>query len=356
MDSLLWHAFCTRVVPAEPAPLTLREYQALSPAERRAHIDQLERWLGQLYVHTAELETLAQRLSRIVHRNSQTLPGAKDIALITGPNLVGKSTFTKMWAKGRYAEWTADASIDIRGMPVWYPDAGTEYDLCPVIWINLQSAAQRSTLDAQILEFFGLPDAPLARGMTSRVVRAVQRHRVWVVVVDDVQLMKTNLTKGREVLDHVKHLNTELGENGASLVLVGANLNDGDLVADPQVAGRLKKMVFPRYEIDTVDEARTWQRIVRDIEIRLLPHLPAGKEGMLFTDLAGELWHLTQGFIGELVALIRKATLDATTDGTHMILRHHLEAVSVSERAEVERRANESPRRPRSGQAIAGRR
>ena len=161
--------------------------------------------------------------------------------------------------------------------------------------------------------------------------------------VDDVQLLKTHLRKGREVLDHVKHINTELGENGASLVLIGANLAGGDLVTDPQVAGRLKLMNFPQYDIDNVDQRRSWQRILRDIESHLLPHLPAGKQGMLFTDLAGELWFRTQGFLGDLMELIREATLAATDDGTHKVLRRHLDAVVLSERAETERRARESP-------------
>lgn len=354
MDSHLWHAYCTRSGPSEPTPLTLGEWKALPQCERRAHTAQLERWLAQFYINTAELDRLAQSLSRIVRRNAQTPPGAKDVALLSGLHLAGKSTFTKRWARGRYAEWTAGSTVDARGRPVWYPAADAENDFCPVVWINLQSGALRTDFDSQFLGFLGLPGASPARAMTSGAIAAVQRHRVRMVVVDDVQLLKTHLRKGREVLDHVKHINTELGENGASLVLIGANLVGGDLVTDPQVAGRLKLMTFPQYDIDNVDQQRSWQRILRDVETQLLPHLPAGKEGMFFTDLAGELWFRTQGFLGDLMELIREATLAATDDGTHKVLRRHLDAVVLSERAETERRARESPTQPTpSGRSAA---
>jgi hypothetical protein len=37
------------------------------------------------------------------------------------------------------------------------------------------------------------------------------------------------------------------------------------------------------------------QGIVRQLEKRVLAHLPAGKRGMLFTQLDGELWLRKQG-------------------------------------------------------------
>ncbi len=161
--------------------------------------------------------------------------------------------------------------------------------------------------------------------------------------VDDAHLLKTDWKGGRDVLDHVKHINTELGEIGATLILIGANLEDGDLVNDPQIAGRLDLQKFPRYGIDTVAEMRTWQGIVRRLEILVLDHLPAGKPGMLYLQLPGELWHRTQGYLGDLTHLVSQATLAARNDGAHRILPRHLNKVKLSERAENERRGLEQP-------------
>lgn len=348
MDSQIWHDFCTRPACPEPNPLTLAQWERLSGAARADHTAQLRQWLRQIYLQTGELAGIAQVISDVVDANSESPSGAKDIAVVTGKNAVGKSTLIKGWARQRYNDWTAHAARDARGRPIWNPDVKTEADLCPVVWINLHSSARIKEFDSQILEFFGLPGEGVIRNLSNRVVRAAERHRVRVLVIDDAHLLKTNWKGGRDVLDHVKHINTELGEIGATLVLVGANLEGGDLVEDPQIAGRLKLIAFPQYEIDGLEEQRAWQRIVRDIEELLLPHLPGGRPGMLFTELAGELWFRTQGYLGDLTKLLCEATLAAINDRTHAIRAEHLETVILSSRAETEYR--KPPRQARTAQ------
>ncbi|WP_235682761.1 TniB family NTP-binding protein [Mycolicibacterium alvei] len=317
----------------------MKQWNQLSDGERARHIEQLASWLGHLYVQTPELTGITDAMTAMVGTNTQSPPGAKDIGLLTGKNTVGKSTLMKKWAKRNYRDWTRSAELDRRGRPVWYPTLGTEADLNPVVWINLPPGAMIKEVDAEILEFFGLPAEGVRRKLTNSVVRAAEQHRVRVLVVDDTQFLKTNWKGGRDVLDHVKHINTELGEIGASVILIGADLENSDLVTDPQIAGRLKMFRFPRYTIDDLDEQRVWQQILRDIENTLLAHLPAAEPGVLFLKLAGELWHRTQGFLGDLTKLISGATLAATLDGSHTIELRHLNAVALSKRAELEHNA-----------------
>jgi Bacterial TniB protein len=337
MDSRRWHDWCTCSGPVEPPPLTVEQWNALDDVTRISHIDQLRRWLHQYYFATAQFDYVAEGLNTIVDRNAQTPPGAKEIAVITGPNTIGKSAFIKDWARQRYLEWTAPADVGAAGRPVWYPTPDIECDFFPVWFINLQDDARKKALDSQVLEFCGLPSGITAQDTTRSAMKAVVRHRARVVVIDDVNLLKTEWAGARQVLDHIKFLNTELGESGASLVLVGANLIGGELLNDPQINGRSKTFAVAQYEIDEPDEQRAWQRVVRDIEKRLLPHLPAGRAGMLYRDLAGELWFRTQGYFQDLKQLICEATIAATDDGTHMIVRDHLDAVTLSDRAETRR-------------------
>jgi TniB protein len=337
VDSRRWHDWCTCAAPVEPPPLTVTQWNALDHVARISHIDQLRRWLHQCYFATAQFDDVAAGLNTIVDRNAQTSPGAKEIPVITGPNTIGKSAFMKHWARQRYLEWTASADVGAAGRPVWYPTPDVECDFCPVVFINLQDNAQKKALDSEVLGYLGLPSASTAHDTTRSAMKAVVRHRVRVVVIDDVNLLKTQWAGARQVLDHIKFLNTELGESGASLVLVGANLIGGELLNDPQINGRSKTFVVTQYEIDEPNEQRAWQRVIRDIEKRLLPHLPAGRAGMLYRDLAGELWFRTQGYFHDLKQLICEATLAATDDGTHMIVRHHLDAVTLSDRAENRR-------------------
>ncbi|WP_428339846.1 TniB family NTP-binding protein [Mycobacterium sp.] len=339
MDSRRWHDWCTAPTPEEPPPLTLQEWGALNSAQRRSQIDHLKRWLHQHYFTTAQFDVVTQRLNTIIERNAQTPPGAKEIPVITGPNTIGKSVFIKDWARQRYLHWTASAVDGSTHRPVWYPTPDVECDFCPVVFINLQADAQTKALDSQILGFYGLPSGTTAHDTTRSAMKALARHQARVVVIDDVNLLKTEWRGARKVLDHIKFLNTELGESAATLVLVGANLIGGELLNDPQIKGRSTTFAVTQYEIDEPDEQRVWQRVIRDVEQRLLPHLPAGRDGMLYRDLAGELWFRTQGYFQDLKQLICEATLAATNDGTHAILRHHLDGVTLSDRAEAARHA-----------------
>lgn len=347
MDSALWHRFCNSRELEEPVPLSRQEWKSLSDKDRRSHVIQLRRWFAQIYIDTDELKALARSLNHIVQNNEETPPGAKDIAIITGPYLAGKSTFTKRWAKSKYLEWTADSQRDARGRPVWRPAVGTENDRYPVVWINLQPGAQKSALDSQFLHFVNLLGAFSAREMTNAVVRAVLRHRVRALIIDDVHLMKTDLKRGREVLDHVKHLNTELGEYNASLILVGAELAGSTLAVDPQIRGRLKLITFPRYSVNEIDGQRSWQRILRDLETRISPHLSSAKDGMLYRRLAGELWDRTGGSLGSLKELVTKATLEAIDDGSHKILHRHIDGVILNASAEDRKNVRKSSQGPR---------
>lgn len=339
MDSRRWHDWCTSPAPAEPSPLTVNQWNALDGVTRRSYINQLKRWLHQYYFATAQFDYVAEGLNAIVDRNAQTPPGAKEIPVISGPNTIGKSAFIMDWARQRYLEWTASADVGATGRPVWYPTPDVECDFCPVVFINLQGDSRKKSLDSQILEFFGLPRASNAHDTTRSAMKAVVRHRTRVVVIDDVNLLKTEWRGAREVLDHIKFLNTALGETDASLVLVGANLIGGELLNDPQIKGRSRTFAVTEYKIGGPDQDREWQRVIRDIEKRLLPHLPGGKPGLLYRDLVGELWFRTQGYFQDLKKLICEATFAATSDGTHRILRDHLDAVTLSDRAEGRRQA-----------------
>src|ERR1700730_1434057 len=346
MDSQLWHDYCTAQVPQEPPALTVRQWNGMPDQQRQAHIAELNRWLANLFVQTDEVSAIAATMANTVQTNAYSSPGAKRVPGLTGEKFVGKSTLMMRWARTRYNEWTAGVDRDARGRPVIYLAGDCEAELCPVVWIDLPAAALIKDVDGAILGFFNLPSDGVKREVSRSAMHAVQRHRTRVVVVDDVHLLKTNWKSGRDVLDHVKHLNTELGQIGVTLILVGANLDGGDLMNDPQIAARLKLQRFTPYKIDgSTAEMRTWQAIVYQLEGQVLPHLPRGKPEMLFTKLAGELWYRTQGYLGDLTELVGGATVAAINDGTFKILLKHLDSVELSERAEKERREAQAARR-----------
>lgn len=333
MDSQIWHDYCVAPPPPAPAQLTVKQWSALSDDDLKFQIGQLERWLGHVYIETPELNSIARTMTRTVRANAYSPPGAKNIIALSGRNLAGKSTLTKRWGRSIYRELIEHSCLDARGRPVYRSAEGWEVDFCPIVFINMAAGAKMAAFDALILSFFGLPTDGRVRELTVAAVRAVQRHRTKVLVIDDAHFIKTVCKDARDVLDHIKKINTEIGEVGATLVLVGADLPDNALVHDPQISGRMKLQNLPEYQAESTEEQRIWQRIVMDLEDQILPYLPAGRPGMLSIELAGELWFRTQGYLGDLRELVCESTILATEDRSHRIRREHLEAVDLSVRA-----------------------
>jgi hypothetical protein len=240
------------------------------------------------------------------------------------------------WARERYRELIDGADTDSRGRPVMHPSEDVEVDLCPVVLTLIPAKAVVKSVNQEILACYGLPGEGDTVQLTSNAISAARRHGTQIIVFDDLHMLYTDWRGGRFVLDHIKNINTELGYTGTTFVLVGADIENSALVNDPQIAGRLTLKTLTPYPAETVDERRTWQRVVLQLEELVLPHLPAGNRGMLYRDLAGELWLRTQGFVGDLKTLVGEALAAANEDGSHRILARHLEAVALTKRAEDE--------------------
>lgn len=343
MDSELWHSYCTRPTAAEPPRLEVRQWAALSDEEHEIQCAMLGAWLAASFVRTDRLYEITNRVSKVLRYNAATPMGAKLLPTVTGENFVGKSTLMMRWARELHLEWTHGADVDERGRPV-IRSPGYEADLTPVLWVDMPADARIMDVDTAILKCMNLPTAGLRRDLTTAVVRAVQRHGVRLVVFDDVHLLKTELKTGRAVLDHVKHLNTEFGQANVSLVLIGAGMEGGALVSDPQIASRCRLQRITPHELDDETDMRIWQRIVLQLEEQVLPHLPKGKREMLFTRLAGELFERTQGYLGYLVELVGAATLAAIEDGSFRITRKHLDGVELGQHVTTKREEARSQR------------
>ncbi|AEV73312.1 hypothetical protein MycrhN_2731 [Mycolicibacterium rhodesiae NBB3] len=329
MNAAEFHRLSTQASPPEPAHLSVRQWEALSVEHRAAHLAALEKWLGHLWIDIGDLQQVCDVMTAIVRKNATSWPGAKRILGLSGPFAIGKTTLIQRWAGERYNAWTADCAHDRRGRPVYYT-TDCEHDLNPVVWAGLASKAKATDVNAEILHYHGLPGKD-----SHKAFDAMKRHRTRVLVLDDVHFLATTAAWGREVLDHLKRLNSELGYLNATLLVVGANLEDGSLAHDPQIRARLKLQHYPTYpKPDDRPEQQRWQRVVRELEDMVLPHLPNGKRGMLFMQLAGELHYRTQGFLGDLTELVAEATLAAVADGSFAVALRHLDGVVLSERAE----------------------
>ena len=292
----------------------------------------LEKWLGHLWIDIGDLQQVCDVMTAIVRKNATSRPGAKRILGLSGPFAIGKTTLIQRWAGERYNAWTADYAHDRRGRPVYYT-TDCEHDLNPVVWAGLASKAKATDVNAEILHYHGLPGKD-----SHKAFDAMKRHRTRVLVLDDVHFLATTAAWGREVLDHLKRLNSELGYLNATLLVVGANLEDGSLAHDPQIRARLKLQHYPTYpKPDERPSNKGGSESYKNSKTNCCHTCRTANAGMLFMQLAGELHYRTQGFLGDLTELVADATLAAVTDGSYAIALRHLDGVDLSERAEQDK-------------------
>jgi len=337
MDRHVLHTHA-RFTASEPEPLSLGELRALGDKALHRRNCEVDAWVAGTYVDHEQTIEAAAAMAEVVYDNGHSHPGAKTLIGVTGPNNVGKSTFARRWALNCYREAVGAEALSRASLPVWEPEPGIDADLTPVVWTTLSSAAAKTALDIELLAALGhrVTKAPPVH----QTIQTFARHGVRVVVVDDVHFLRTRDVWGRQALDHVKKLNTELGEHHMSMVLVGANLDGGELFADPQISGRLRVVRLQAFTVDTKAGQLAWQRLLKQFETVVLPLFPGTKEGAIYGQ-AGLVWRRTQGYLRDAHALVTGVCKLAARNGTWSITPELLRLVPLSERAALEEAALE---------------
>lgn len=333
MDAGQWHAQATTHPAVPPAPVAAGDLAAMSPPDRVVYVDTVRAALRQRPIPSPAHDAVRDEMTADLRSALLEPPGARTILAVSAPWGVGKSTLVKSWATTRHRDWLGDQVSEPR--PRWDPEPGRTADLVPVVYLTLLSEARANDLYAQVLRFLRYPGGGLARTLALDAVDALRVHGVRLVIIDDAHMLRTASVTGRATLNAVKHLNTELGEVGGVLVLVGANLCDGEALADPQIRTRLAEHTLRPYAVDTTDERRQWQHFLKACERVLFPYLPGCEPGLFASKHAAYLWLRTQGYVGDTARLLVDAVHAAITDNAPLT-RDHLDAVRVSQRAQDE--------------------
>jgi hypothetical protein len=331
MDAEMWHHQATAAMVAAPQPVTAADLDAMNSMGRSAYADAVRAALRARRVSSPVHNATATAIDRALESALLEPPGARTILALSAPYTAGKSTLIKSWAQDRYRTWAKPTGPTAR--PRWTPRPGVTADLVPVCYLTLLSESRSKDLYTQILSFVGYPASGVERTLALRAVKALQTHGVRLVILDDAHMLRATSVTGRATLNAVKHLNTELGEVGGVLMLVGAELTGGDVLSDPQIRGRLSEHTLAPYEVDTATGRAQWQRFLKNCEDLLLPYLPDETVGLFSSRLAGYLWRRTQGYVGDTTRLLIDATAAAIEAGApldHAIL----DPMWVSQRAQ----------------------
>jgi hypothetical protein len=275
-------------------------------------------------------DAVAEQMTAALQSASLDPPGARTILSLSAPYAAGKSTMIKRWAQGLQRGWIPDG--DYKELPRWSPSPGILADVIPVNYMTLLADSRGTDLYAQLLSFANADSGGAVRTIVQRAVNSMRRHATRLVIIDDAHMLRTASVTGRATLNAVKHLNTELGELGGVLVLVGANLTGGDVLEDEQIRGRLSQHSFDAYEIDSNTGRRDWQRFLKACEEVLLPFLPRNGAGDFAMKHSTYLWVRTTGFVGDASRLLIDATAAALIAGK-AVDRDILGRITLSQRA-----------------------
>lgn len=331
MDARLWHQQATAPPIALPAPTPVEVFDELPDEDQDAYWEVLSSGLATIVLPSVLTQRAATRLTRLLERNTFRPPGAKAIGSVSAPFAVGKSTFVKDWAQSAYRGLLGSACADPR--PTWNPEPGVTADWIPHVYITLRAASRIRDVLAALLLTMGYPSEGLVRVTTTRVVHAFRQHGVRLLLIDDAHFLDVSNKDSRDTLDFLKYLNTELGELGGTMILIGADLHDSPIYLDPQINSRLERVTLCPYGFATEEEKRDWQRFLKDAEAVLLPYFDCAPPGVFARDLAGHIWRRTQGYVGDTALLLTEALLAAFDDGSETITTGHLDAVPLSARA-----------------------
>lgn len=332
MDARLWHQQARTEPHPAPEPRNLAELRAMAPPALAEYLQRRRAWLSSLQFAFEEGARAKVTLTDLVSANAHRPPGAKDVIAVSAPFAVGKSTLVRDWAQATYRSILGN-EIEDPVQPSWQVRDGVWADHVPIAWIDMVAAAKIKAFNTQVLRFLGYPVYGAIRDLTERVIDAVENHKVRALIVDDANLLNVRHRDARDVLDHLKHVNTLLGQRGASLILVGADLEDSPIFTDPQIAARLRIVRLHPFSVDTEAASRAWQAFLFSIEQVLAPYLPAADQYFLAGRFAPYIWRRTQGFVGDTARLVTEAAHLAAVDGAWRIEKRHLDKVALSARA-----------------------
>jgi hypothetical protein len=191
--------------------------------------------------------------------------------------------------------------------------------LLPVLLIQSPPGPDEGRLYNKVLEGlfapFGVTTHPDKKFRQIKTLLTALDTRL--LVIDEFHHMLSGpVSKQRYYLNALKHLGTELR---LPVVAVGTEQALAALSSDPQMANRFEPVLLPKWQLN-----EEFQRLLVTLERRLQLHHDST---LAEPTLAAKILALSEGTIGEVVALLRRAAEYAIRTGEERITAHTLNAI-----------------------------
>ncbi len=279
------------------------------PAEERVARIRSPRWIG----YTRAKEILC-RLDELVERpKTHRMPNL----LLVGDTNNGKTVIARRFEKLHPAAETASGD----GVVV------------PVLVVQAPPVPDEARLYAAILDDLFVPHSPTQRAarLQGEVLYILRYVGLRVLVIDEIHhLLAGHEAKQRQFLNVLKYLGNEL-----QIPIVGVGIKEAirAIQTDPQLANRFEPVALPRWEM-----GQDYLMLLASFE-KMLPLRQPSR--LVQPKLAMRLLALSEGTIGDLVALLTLAATHAVRTGTERIDDHVLTSIDWVPPSERKRRVEQ---------------
>lgn len=349
MKAALLHRVALTPPAAPPPPITVDEARAMSASQRREVAADVGRFLHGRYFDSQRDREMRSQLTSLAQTNTASLVGTKDVAIVTGDNVLGKSTLLYQVAFAAHRQHVAP-HLDPATLPAITVSAGSGAEVedltvhhAPVLFLSLKAGTTEAKFNSQIFQALGYDRSAERRAY---YLDLLERHGLRLLIVDDLHLLTTTEKRGREALDHLKAVVTAVGELGATVIFAGANLHTHPVMDDPQVTGRAYEIPVAPYSATTGQDRLAFQLFLRECSSPIQPYLPLGDPDQIHNALPQLLLSRSAGYHRDLLTLLREATIAAIEDGTWAITEKHVTNATPSTRAQQRAAATARTARP----------
>lgn len=204
---------------------------------------------------------------------------------------------------------------------------GQDYVRYPVVLIQAPPVPDELRFYNAILHRMGAPFRASEKVATkeSQVITLLKNCQVKMLIIDEIHhVLAGSLLKQRAFLNVIKYLANELG-----LVIVGAGTEEAftAIHTDNQLSNRFQPLVLHKWVLN-----EEFQRLLCSLEEWLPLQKPSG---LVCEAIAQKLLSMSEGTIGELVALLRQAAkvaIQGKKECITLTLLNELNWLSPSER------------------------